>query len=83
MTTWKVLFLLYEIQNTPNTYLRKMSKFQGDGICRFAVLGPEVVLLGKHPPSVYRVKLLYSSSDVKKMKNHFCLNENDSFRSKP
>ena len=31
--------LIYDIQNTLNTYLRKVTKCQGDGVCRFGVLG--------------------------------------------
>ena len=52
MTTRKGLFLIYDIENTSNTYLRKVTKFQGDGVCRFGVLGIYV----ENTPSVYMVK---------------------------
>ena len=35
MTTRKDLFLIYEIQNTPNIHLRKVAKFQDDVVCCF------------------------------------------------
>ena len=38
MATTKRLSLIYEIQNFANTYLGKVTKFQGNGLFRFGVL---------------------------------------------
>ena len=38
MATKKRLSLIYELENFANTYLGKVTKFQGDGLFRFEVL---------------------------------------------
>ena len=35
MATQKRLSLIYELENFANTYLGKVTKFQGDGLFRF------------------------------------------------
>ena len=67
--TRKGLLLIGDIQNTPNTYLRQVTKFQGYGICRFKVKGAlKWFYMENTPsPSVYRVKKLL------KEKPHFSI----------
>ena len=38
MAAMKRLSLTYEIQNFANTYLEKVTKFQGNGLFRFGIL---------------------------------------------
>ena len=38
MATKKLVSLIYELENFVNTYLGKVTKFQGDGLFRIGVL---------------------------------------------
>ena len=49
MATKKCLSLAYEIQNFDNTYLGKVTKFQGNGLFRFGVLSHLLGWRWKHP----------------------------------
>ena len=54
METRKGLSLIYEIQNFANTYLEKVSKFQGNGMFHFGILSH--LLFGGATPGMNRVK---------------------------
>ena len=60
MATTKRLSLIYEIQNFADTYLRKVTKFQGNGLFRVGVLSHLLCLRLKTLPlpRANRVKLL-------------------------
>ena len=58
MATKKRLSLIYELENFANTYLGKVTKFQGDGLFRFGVLNNLLSWRWKTPPpGVNRVKI--------------------------
>ena len=50
MATRKGLSLIFEIQNFANSYLGKVTKFQGHGLCRFGVLSNLLGWRWKTPP---------------------------------
>ena len=50
MATKKRLSLIYELENFANIYLRKVTKFQGDGLFRFGVLSNLLAWRWKTPP---------------------------------
>ena len=58
MARKKRLSLIYEVENFAYTYLRKVTKFQGDGLFRFGVLSNLLAWRWKTtpPPSMNRVK---------------------------
>ena len=57
MATKKCLCLIYELENFANTYLGKVTKFQGDGLFCFGVLSNLLAWRWKtHPPGMNRVK---------------------------
>ena len=56
MATKKRLSLIYELENFANTYLGKVTKFQGDGLFRFGVLNNLLAWKWKTPPGMNRIK---------------------------
>ena len=52
MATKKHLSLIYELENFVNTYLGKVTKFQGDGLFRFGVLSNLLAWRWNTPPPV-------------------------------
>ena len=50
MATKKRLPLIYELENFANTYLGKVTKFQGDGFFRFGVTSNLLAWRCKTPP---------------------------------
>ena len=50
MATTKHLSLIYEIQNFANTYLGKVTKFQGNGLFGFGVLNHLLGYMWNPPP---------------------------------
>ena len=67
MATKKRLSLIYELRNFANTYLRKVTKFQGDGLFRFGVLSNLLAWRWK-TPGMNKVKALFLESLVKEYK---------------
>ena len=65
MATEKDLSLIYEILNFANSYLRKVRKFQGNGLFRFEVLGH--LAWGKWKidrVEIIRILLLFRNADA-------------------
>ena len=57
MATKKRLSLIYELENFADTYLGKVTKFQGDGLFRFGVVSNLLAWTWKPPPpGMNRVK---------------------------
>ena len=54
MATRKGLSLIYEIQNFADTYLGKVTKFQGDGLLPFEVRSYVLCWKWKTPPGMNR-----------------------------
>ena len=57
MATQKRVCLIHELGNFADTWFRKDTKFQGDGLSRFGVLSHLVGWKWKAPPGAYKVKV--------------------------
>ena len=57
MATQKRVCLIHEFGNFADTWFRKVTKFQGDGLSRVGVLNHLVAGSGKHLPGAYKVKV--------------------------
>ena len=51
MATRKRISVIFELENFADTYLEKVTKFQGDGLFRFGVLNNLLAWRWKTPPS--------------------------------